>query len=54
MSSGQGRAKKEDADMNKRAVLITGPPGIGKTSTARLVITSLKYDVVEMNARFLL
>jgi replication factor C subunit 1 len=33
-----------------RSVLITGPPGIGKTTTVHLVCKSLGYHVVEYNA----
>ncbi|KAF9986298.1 hypothetical protein BGZ65_008089 [Modicella reniformis] len=33
-----------------RAVLISGPPGIGKTSAAHLVGESLGYNIVEFNA----
>lgn len=33
-----------------RAMLISGPPGIGKTSAAHLVAKSLGYDVLERNA----
>ncbi|KAH3664129.1 hypothetical protein OGAPHI_004843 [Ogataea philodendri] len=33
-----------------RAVLISGPPGIGKTTAATLVAKSLGYDVIEKNA----
>lgn len=33
-----------------RAVLISGPPGIGKTSAAHLVAENLGYSVVEFNA----
>ncbi|KAJ1922247.1 DNA replication factor C complex subunit Rfc1 [Mycoemilia scoparia] len=35
---------------DKNAVLISGPPGIGKTTTAHLVAKSLGYDVLELNA----
>lgn len=33
-----------------RAALLTGPPGIGKTTTAHLIAEELGYDVLEMNA----
>jgi len=35
---------------SERAVLITGPPGIGKTTAAHLLAKHLKYKVIEMNA----
>ena len=33
-----------------RAALLSGPPGIGKTTSATLVCKSLGYGVVELNA----
>ena len=42
--------KSKIANTNARAVLISGPPGIGKTTTARLVAKTLKYKVYELNA----
>lgn len=33
-----------------RAVLLSGPPGIGKTSMATIIAQSLQYDVMELNA----
>jgi len=33
-----------------RAVLITGPPGIGKTTAAHLIAKFCKFDIVELNA----
>ncbi|CDO93594.1 unnamed protein product [Kluyveromyces dobzhanskii CBS 2104] len=39
---------KKKPDM--RAVMLSGPPGIGKTTAAHLVAKSLGYDVLEKNA----
>jgi replication factor C subunit 1 len=36
--------------LNAKAALISGPPGIGKTSTARIISANLGFEVLEMNA----
>jgi replication factor C subunit 1 len=35
---------------NSKAVLLSGPPGVGKTSCANLVAQQLGYDVIALNA----
>jgi replication factor C subunit 1 len=37
-------------DAPKKAVLISGPPGIGKTSSAKIICRALGFDVMEVNA----
>ena len=37
-------------NVNAKAALLSGSPGIGKTTTARLVAKGLNYNIVEMNA----
>ena len=37
-------------NLNARAVLVSGPPGIGKTSTCTLVARCSKLKVMEYNA----
>ena len=37
-------------NQNARAALISGPPGIGKTSAARIVCAQLGYEIIEKNA----
>lgn len=36
--------------LGAKCVLVSGPPGIGKTSMAHIISTSLKFDIQEMNA----
>jgi replication factor C subunit 1 len=36
--------------LNARACLLSGPPGIGKTSAARLVTKELGFEAIEFNA----
>ena len=38
------------ATAEKHGALITGPPGIGKTTVAHLVVKACGYDVIELNA----
>lgn len=44
---------KRDADqgLKKKAVLLSGPPGIGKTSAALIVCRELGYEPVEVGSR---
>jgi len=39
-----------DAKAKKRGVLLSGQPGIGKTSAVKVIAKELGYDVVEFNA----
>ena len=43
----KGQSWQDQANVNARAALLSGPPGIGKTSTARIICASLGYEVVE-------
>ncbi|KAI5791607.1 chromosome transmission fidelity factor [Peziza echinospora] len=42
--------KGDDGSASFRAVMIYGPPGIGKTTAAHLIARLVGYDVVESNA----
>eukprot|EP00775_Hariotina_reticulata_P011005 gene11005-11159_t len=44
--AGGGKPK----DMSKKAVLLAGPPGIGKTTSAHIIAKDLGFEVVEVNA----
>lgn len=46
----QGQSWNDAPNVNARAALISGPPGIGKTSTARIVCAQLGFEIVEQNA----
>ncbi|GAB4817566.1 hypothetical protein N2152v2_004612 [Parachlorella kessleri] len=49
--SGSGpKREKLVADLKKKAVLLSGPPGIGKTTSALIVCRALGYEPVEVNA----
>ena len=36
--------------LNAKSALLSGPPGIGKTSAVRIICKHLGYEVLEMNA----
>ena len=46
----RGMAWQDICNPNARAALLSGPPGIGKTSAARIVCAQLGYEVIEQNA----
>jgi len=45
-----GRAGPKDDGRGLRAALLSGPPGVGKTTTATLVCKELGFTFVELNA----
>jgi replication factor C subunit 1 len=47
---GSRQTKSKTENINSKACIISGPPGIGKTSTVRLISEMLGYRVFEMNA----
>ncbi|XP_066339559.1 replication factor C subunit 1-like [Miscanthus floridulus] len=51
LHSGQkGKGKKQADSAAKKAVLLSGPPGIGKTTTAKVVSQMLGLQAIEVNA----
>ncbi|XP_052590952.1 replication factor C subunit 1 isoform X1 [Peromyscus californicus insignis] len=45
-----GRLSSKDDGSSFKAALLSGPPGVGKTTTASLVCQELGYSYVELNA----
>lgn len=46
----RGQSWADMPRVNSKAVLLSGPPGIGKTSSARIVCRQLGFEVLETNA----
>ncbi|XP_031371611.1 replication factor C subunit 1 isoform X1 [Punica granatum] len=46
----KGKGKKQNDPNAKKAVLLSGSPGIGKTTTAKVVCKMLGFEAVEVNA----
>ncbi|KAL3132947.1 hypothetical protein ABBQ38_006860 [Trebouxia sp. C0009 RCD-2024] len=46
----KGRGGGKPKDLSKKAVLLSGPPGIGKTSSATIISRELGFTPVEVNA----
>ncbi|PWA92612.1 replication factor C subunit 1 [Artemisia annua] len=46
----KGKGKKQSDSGAKKAVLLSGTPGIGKTTSAKLVSQMLGYQTIEVNA----
>ena len=46
----QNKGRGEFPKVNSRTCLISGSPGIGKSSTARIIAKKLGFHVMEMNA----
>nr|XP_043623103.1 replication factor C subunit 1 [Erigeron canadensis] len=46
----KGKGKKQSDSGAKKAILLSGTPGIGKTTSAKLVSQMLGYQTIEVNA----
>lgn len=46
----KGKSKKQNDSTAKKAVLLCGTPGIGKTTSAKLVSHMLGFQIIEVNA----
>lgn len=44
----KGKAKKQNDSGAKKAVLLSGTPGIGKTTSAKLISQKLGFQAVEV------
>ena len=44
------RGGNASGNINSKAILISGPPGIGKTSSVRLICQELQYKLIENNS----
>ncbi|XP_031498446.1 replication factor C subunit 1 isoform X2 [Nymphaea colorata] len=49
-SGHKSKGKKQNDGASKKAVLLSGSPGIGKSTTAKLVSQMLGFEAVEVNA----
>lgn len=49
-TSSKGKGKKQNDSGAKKAVLLSGTPGIGKTTSAKIVSQMLGFQAVEVNA----
>uniref|UniRef100_A0A5B7ACB2 Replication factor C subunit 1 n=1 Tax=Davidia involucrata TaxID=16924 RepID=A0A5B7ACB2_DAVIN len=49
-SGSKGKGKKQNDSGTKKAVLLSGTPGIGKTTSAKLVSQMLGFQTIEVNA----